>query len=44
LFGTFYGVVLLDEPFGLGIALGGMTVLLATALVTGVLRPRAAVR
>jgi drug/metabolite transporter (DMT)-like permease len=44
LFGTFYGVVLLDEPFGLGIAVGGMTVLLATALVTGVLRPRAAVR
>lgn len=41
LFGTFYGVVLLGEPFGLGIAVGGLTVLIATALVTGLLAPRA---
>lgn len=40
LFGTFYGVALLGEPFGAGIAIGGLTVLLATALVTGVLGRR----
>ncbi len=44
LFGTCYGVVLLGEPFGPGIAIGGITVLLATALVTGVLGPRPAPR
>ena len=37
LFGTFYGVVLLGEPFGIGMAAGAITVLLATALVTGLI-------
>ena len=40
LFGTFYGVVLLGEPFGIGMAAGGITVLLATALVTGLVGNR----
>ncbi len=40
LFGTFYGVALLGEPFGIGMAAGGITVLLATALVTGLVGNR----
>lgn len=37
MFGTLFGVVLLDEPFGPGTLAGLCTILLSVALVTGVL-------
>ena len=38
-FGVLWGAVLLDEPVGWTLLVGGALILLGTALATGILRP-----